>query len=144
MRLFRRATPPPDDDSAREVVGELLDSYHHRASIVTGDDEMIIELGKVLENITLTMERWTTTSRPRWGSRTPPPSRSSPASSRWGWMAPGATRGNTAMQIMTARYPEELVSLPVHPGGRSRSQERLQNSDILGATTVRCPAGRSA
>src|SRR5437870_4181890 len=53
---WRRSRRQPPDEQLPQAVGELADPYHQRASISAGD-QIIIQPGKVLENIEFAMER---------------------------------------------------------------------------------------
>ncbi|MDM4719137.1 hypothetical protein QTQ03_05820 [Micromonospora sp. WMMA1363] len=133
MGLFsrRQPTPPPPDDDDR-AIGELMDRHHHRASILDGNDRMIIDPGQVLENFALTMERLDndidtvlenfalTMERLDNGIDTPVGvSDAASFEEVLGMVQTGMGSFlavhllNTAMRIMSARYPEELVRLPL-------------------------------
>lgn len=113
MGLFRRQPTPPPDDNDR-AVSELMDSHHHRASILDGDDRMIIQPGQVLENFALTMERLDNDIDTPVGV-----SDAASFEEVLGMIQMGMGSFlavhlvNTAMRIMSARYPEELVRRPL-------------------------------
>lgn len=112
----RRGKPGPSPGSnAGEVTGELLDPYHPRASIPDGD-KMLINPGQVLENIAFAMERVDT------DIDTPvsieedvvPEDELVTMVQRLGLGPVLAVHVvNTAMRIMAARYPAELVRSPL-------------------------------
>ncbi|GAB1689763.1 hypothetical protein [Krasilnikovia sp. M28-CT-15] len=102
-------------DETDQQVGELIDRYHSRASIDDGD-RILIDAGKVLENIAFAMERVDT-------DITTPVSIEDDVVSFAELTGLIQTLGmgpsvavhvvNTAMRIMSARYPDELVRLPL-------------------------------
>lgn len=99
----------PDPD---EAAGELLDRYHPRASMSSGDDRMLIEPGTVLENITLAMERVDNDINTSVSIEEDVVSLNELASMIQSlWMGPSLAVHvvNTAMRIMAARYPAGLV-----------------------------------
>ncbi|MFI5838027.1 hypothetical protein ACIA5A_30590 [Micromonospora sp. NPDC051300] len=113
MSLFRRQPTPPPDDADR-AVRELLDRYHHRASIPDGADRMIIEPGQVLENFTSVMERLDVDIDTPVGVGDAASFEEVMGIIQMGMGSFLATHlVNTAMQIMSARYPQELVRTPL-------------------------------
>ncbi|MEV4826499.1 hypothetical protein [Micromonospora sp. NPDC049274] len=113
MGLFRRRPTPPPDDNDR-AVNEFMDHHHPRASIFDGDDRIIIQPGQVLENFALTMERLDNDIDTPIGI-----SDAASFDEVMGiiQMGMGSLLAlhlvNTAMRIMSARYPEELVRTPL-------------------------------
>ena len=99
---------------ARQAVREMLDPYHQRAS-VSEDDRMLIEPGKVLANIALAMERVDTDiSTPVSIEDDVAPAGELMRLTQIGFGALLAVHvANTAMQIMSARYPADLVRRPL-------------------------------
>ncbi|MEU8048112.1 hypothetical protein AB0B71_28695 [Micromonospora echinofusca] len=113
MGLFSRhqPTPPPDED---RVVSEFLDRHHHRASIVDDDDRMIIQPGQVLENFVLTMERLDNDIDTPVGVADAASFEEVVGMIQMGMGSFLAVHlVNTAMRIMSARYPKELVTTPL-------------------------------
>ncbi|MFC4943316.1 hypothetical protein [Pseudonocardia sp. GCM10023141] len=112
---FRRRARRDDDRQAQQQTSELLDQYHPRASMNDGE-RMIVAPGKVLENIAFSMERLDTDIN-------------TPISIEDDVVAVdellnlvqnlrmGPTLAvhvvNTALKIMAARYPAELVHNPL-------------------------------
>lgn len=102
-------------EQAAQAVSELLDQHHHRASVTDGE-RMTIVPSQVLDNIALAMERLDNDI-------------DTPVSIEEDVVAPdelmsmvaylhqGPTLAahvvNTAMRIMQARYPAELVDRPL-------------------------------
>jgi hypothetical protein len=116
-RRHRKPREPDPDRQAQQVVGELLDEYHPRASISDGD-QIFIEPGKVLANIAFAMERVDT------DINTPVSIEEDVAPvDELVTMVQDLRLGptlavhvaNTAMRIMSARYPAELVRRPLPP-----------------------------
>lgn len=108
---------PDPDEQAQQEVSEFLDWYHPRASMSDGD-RMVIEPSKVLENIAFAMERVDT------DINTPVSIEEDVVSvdelmSLIQNLRMGPTLAihvvNTAMRIMSARYPAELVRTPLPP-----------------------------
>lgn len=52
----RRSRRQPPDEELPQAVSEFVDPYHQRASISAGG-EIIVQPGKVLENIEFALER---------------------------------------------------------------------------------------
>lgn len=99
-------------------MGELLDQYHHRASLTDGAGAMVLEPSQVLENIALAMERVDT------DINTPISIEEDVASfDELGGMTQQLAMGpalavhvcNTALRILSARYPADLVQTPLPP-----------------------------
>jgi hypothetical protein len=120
MTWFVRSSGPeePDpDEQAQQAVSELLDQHHPRASLSEGD-RMVMVPGKALENIAFAMERVDT-------DITTPVSIEADVISLDELMnliqnlrmGPSLAVHvvNTAMRIMSARYPAELVGAPLPP-----------------------------
>jgi hypothetical protein len=120
MKWFRKKRngadePGPEAQESIEAVRELLDRHHQRASISDGDS-FLVDPAKVLENIALAMERVDVDI-------------DTPISIEQDVVAldelrvliDGMRLGplitahvvNTAMRIMAARYPLELVRRPL-------------------------------
>jgi hypothetical protein len=116
-RFGKRHGKPSEPDPGRQAVGELLDQYHPRASISEGD-QMLIQPGKVLANIAFAMERVDT------DIDTPVSIEEDVAPvDELVTMVQNLRLGptlavhvvNTAMRIMSARYPAELARRPLTP-----------------------------
>lgn len=114
----RREPGEPDPGSqAEEAVSELLDRYHPRASISDGD-QMLIEPGKVLANIAFAMERVDTDiNTPVSIEEDVAPAGELASLIQDLRLGPFLAIHvvNTAMRIMSARYPLELVRAPLPP-----------------------------
>lgn len=117
MKWFGRKHTQPGPPDPDQVVTEMLDEYHPRASIVDGD-KVIIEPGKVLENIAFAMERIDN------DINTPISIEENVVSLnelvpmiREMRMGPllAAHVVNNAVRIMSARYPSDLVRRPLPP-----------------------------
>jgi uncharacterized ParB-like nuclease family protein len=121
MSWFRRRPGKPGerdpDEQAQQAASELLDLYHQRASMSDGD-RMIIVPGKVLENIALAMERVDTDINTPVSIEedvvTIPELMSLIQNLQMG-PSLAVHVVNTAMRIMSARYPAELVRTPLPP-----------------------------
>jgi hypothetical protein len=113
---WRRSRRQAADEQLPQAVDELFDPYHQRASISAGD-KIIVQPGKALENIEFAMERVdtdidTTVSIEDFLS----------PEEAWALVQDfrmGPTLAvhvvNTAMRIMSARYPAGLVRAPLPP-----------------------------
>lgn len=120
MSWFGRKTgkpPKPDPDEQAQRVSEFLDRYHRRASLRDGD-RMIIQPGKVLDNITEAMERVDLDINTEISIEedvvTVDELMSLIQDLRLGpTLAVHVV--NTAMRIMSARYPADLVRTPLPP-----------------------------
>ncbi|MEP7024619.1 MAG: hypothetical protein ABJB47_12630 [Actinomycetota bacterium] len=113
----RRKPGEPDPDPRVQAVSELLDRYHSRASISEGD-RVIIEPGKVLENIAFAMERVDTdigTPISIEEDVAPPDELAALIQNLRMGPALSVHVANTAMKIMSARYPAHLVRTPLPP-----------------------------
>ncbi len=121
-------------DQIQHQVQELLDRYHDRASLSDGD-RMVIEPGKVLDNIALAMERVDTDINTPVSIEEDVVS-CDEATTLIQSLGMGPTLAihavNTAMRIMAARYPDELVRNPlpeaydlrkIHPALKISDQE---------------------
>ncbi|TNH28793.1 hypothetical protein FHG89_14235 [Micromonospora orduensis] len=120
MKWFGRQRKPggegqePQQDGLQEV-REMLDPYHHRASVEDGG-RLIVQPGQVLENITVAMERLDIDINT-------PISIEDDVATQDELVGMIQTLGlgallaahvvNTAMRIMSARYPAELVRRPL-------------------------------
>jgi len=116
-RKHRKSREPDPDPQAQQAVSELLDQYHSRASIIDGD-RMIIAPGKVLENIAFAMERVDTDiDTPISIEEDVAPFDELVSLVQNLRMGPALSIhvANTAMRIMSARYPSELVRAPLPP-----------------------------
>lgn len=120
MSLFgRRHRKPGDPEPGPETqaIGQLLDQYHPRASISDGD-QLLISPGKVLANIAFVMEGVDTDINTAVSIEEDVTAVDELVS-----MAQNLQLGptlavhvaNTAMRIMSARYPAELVRTPLPP-----------------------------
>jgi hypothetical protein len=126
----RRSRRLPPDEQLPQAVSELLDPHHQRASM-NADDKIVIEPGKVLENIAWAMERVDTDIET-------PVSVEDFLSPEEGWVMVqdfrmGPTLAvhvvNTAMRIMSARYPAKLVRAPLPPEYDLRKLQPFPISD---------------
>jgi len=108
-----RGAPGPAGQ-AQQAVSEMLDPYHQRASVSDGD-RMLIEPGKVLANIALAMERVDTDiNTPVSIEHDVAPVDELMSIAQIGFGPSLAVHvANTAMQIMSARYPADLVRRPL-------------------------------
>lgn len=115
MGLFRRRRDR--DRQADQQSMELLDQYHPRASFHAGD-RIVIAPGKVLEKITMAMERvdLDVDTEISFGEDVASEAEllSMIADMRLGQTV-AVHLVNTALRIMTARYPAELVENPLPP-----------------------------
>ena len=108
-----RGAPGPGGP-AQQAVSEMLNPYHQRASISDGD-RMLVEPGKVLANIALAMERVDT------DINTPVSIEEdvAPVDELMSMVQVGLGPAlavhvaNTAMEIISARYPADLVRRPL-------------------------------
>lgn len=107
----------PDDDNPWQTASELLDPYHPRASTTDGD-RIMLDPGQLLENIANAMARLDL------DINTPISIEEDVASlNELMVMVQNLQMGptlaihvlNTAMRIMSARYPAELVTTPLPP-----------------------------
>lgn len=105
------------DEQAQQEVSELLDRYHHRASLHDGN-KLVIEPSKVLDNIAMAMERVDTDINTEVSIEDDVAS-TDEIMSMIQTLRLGPTLAvyvvNTAMRIMSARYPAELVDCPLPP-----------------------------
>lgn len=118
MRWFGRKASNADypDPGAQQQVSEFFDREHPRSSLQDGD-QIIVNPGQVLENITVTMERVD------MDIDTPVSIDDMVSIDELMVMVAALHLGpalavhvtNTAMKIMTARYPAELVRRPLPP-----------------------------
>ena len=118
MRWFGRknGNAGDTDPGAQQQFSEFLDRDHPRASLEDGD-QIIVNAGQVLENITMTMERIDM-------DIDTPVSIDDMVSTDELMVLVGTLHlgpalavhvVNTAMKIMSARYPAELVRRPLPP-----------------------------
>ncbi|MBG0569145.1 hypothetical protein [Actinoplanes aureus] len=129
MKWFKRPGPEPEDD--QQAVKELLDRYHHRASISDGD-RLLLQPGQVLENIALAMERLDNDiNTPISIEQDVVPLGDLLAMVRNLRLGPllAVHVVNTAMRIMSARYPMELVRRPFPPEFDLRKLHAMTYSD---------------
>ena len=118
MRWFGRKTgnAGDPDPGAQQQFSEFLDRDHPRSSL-EGGDQIIVNAGQVLENIAVTMERIDV------DIDTPVSIDDMVSTDELmvlvGTLHLGPTLAvhvaNTAMKIMSARYPAELVRRPLTP-----------------------------
>jgi len=120
MSWFRRKpgkpTEPAPDEQAQQA-SEFVDPYHRRASLRDGD-RLIIQPGKVLDNITEAMERVDLDINTEVSIEDDVVAVDELMSLIQD-LRLGPTLAvhvvNTAMRIMSARYPAELVRTPLPP-----------------------------
>jgi hypothetical protein len=113
-----RHRTPADPGPGGQAVSELLNRYHPRASISDGD-RLIIEPGKVLANIAFAMERVDTDiDTPVSIEEDVAPLDELLSMIQQLRLGPALAVHvvNTAMRIMSARYPASLVRTPLPPG----------------------------
>jgi hypothetical protein len=135
VKLFGEKSGGQDESAAggqpQQAVRELLDRYHHRASISDGE-RLMLDPSQVLENIALAMERVDN------DINTPISIEEDVASlSELAGLIQGMMMGpllavhvvNTALKIMSARYPTELVDNPLPPEYDLRKLFPLQLDD---------------
>jgi hypothetical protein len=107
----------PDPDDQAQQASEFVDQYHRRASLRDGD-RMIIQPGKVLDNITEAMERVDLDINTVVSIEEDVVAVDELMSLIQN-LRLGPTLAvhvvNTAMRIMSARYPAELVRTPLPP-----------------------------
>ncbi|PZS37579.1 MAG: hypothetical protein DLM62_18435 [Pseudonocardiales bacterium] len=116
-RRHREPGEPGPDPETEQAVSELLDQYHPRASISDGG-QMLIEPGKVLANIAFAMERVDTDiDTPVSIEEDVAPVDELASLIQDLRLGPVLAIHvvNTAMGIMSARYPAELVRTPLPP-----------------------------
>lgn len=113
---FGTGSGPAGESDETQAVRELLDRYHSRASIRDGSGSMSIDPGQVLENISLAMERLDLDINTELSIEDDVASFSELAGMIQGLLLGpllAAHVVNTAMRIMSARYPAELVAEPL-------------------------------
>ncbi|HET9117091.1 MAG TPA: hypothetical protein VFN75_03275 [Pseudonocardiaceae bacterium] len=115
---WRRGKPrEPDPDEQAQQASEFVDQYHRRASLRDGD-RMIIQPGKVLDNITEAMERVDLDINTEVSIEEDVVAVDELMSLIQN-LRLGPTLAahvvNTAMRIMSARYPAALVRTPLPP-----------------------------
>jgi hypothetical protein len=112
-----KPTEPNLGDQARQQASEFVDHYHRRASLRDGD-RIIIQPGKVLDNITEAMERVDLDINTEVSIEDDVVT-ADELMSLIQDLRLGPTLAvhvvNTAMRIMSARYPAELVHTPLPP-----------------------------
>jgi len=120
MSWFRRKRGKPrepDPDEQTQQASEFVDPYHRRASLRDGD-RIIVQAGKVLDNITEAMERVDLDINTEISIEDDVVAVDELMSLIQN-LRLGPTLAvhvvNTAMQIMSARYPTELVRTPLPP-----------------------------
>lgn len=114
-RRRRKPRKSDPDRQAEQTAGGLLDRYHPRASISDGD-QILIEPGKVLANIAFAMERVDTDiNTPISIEEDVAPFDELVTMVQTLRLGPtlAVHVANTAMRIMSARYPAELVRRPL-------------------------------
>ncbi len=133
MSWFRRWR---EREPSREEAGKLLDSYHPRASMTDGE-KLLVNLGKVFDNIRLVMERLDldintaiSIDEDFVGIQE---LLAIIESMRMGPMLQVHV-ANTAMAIMSRRYPAELVTRPLPPEFDLRVMTPIMISDELHET----------
>jgi hypothetical protein len=128
MRWFGRRRDRRHEEAERQAVAELLDGDHHRAS-VRGGDQVMVNAGKVLENVALAMERVDLDINTEI-SIEEDVARFEELVTLVDTLRCGPTLAvhvvNTAMRIMSARYPAELVGRPLPPEYDLRKLTPLQ------------------
>lgn len=110
-------TTGPGDDPDVQAVSEFLDQHHPRASLHDGD-KIVIDPGKVLENIAFAMERVDNDiDTPVSIEEDVAPVAELISMIQNLRMGPAlvAHLVNTAMKITSVRYPAELVRAPFPP-----------------------------
>jgi len=129
MRWFRRRNGPHRREQQQEV-RELLDQDHPRASVSDGDRITILP-GKVFENIALAMERvdLDINTEISFEEDVVPFDELAALIGSMG-MGPALAVHvvNTAMKIMSARYPADLIRRPLPPEYDLRKLTPLQIS----------------
>ena len=135
MGLFgRRGRHGRDDapsEKAQQEARELLDQYHPRASTTDGE-QIVIAPGKVLDNIELAMERVDNDiDTPVSIEDDVVPLDELATLIEKFMMGPtlAVTVVNTALKIMAARYPTELVRAPLPVEYDLRAMVPLELSD---------------
>ena len=132
MAFFRRRRDRDRDRQAEQESKELFDQYHSRASMSDGD-RLLVAPAKVLENVTLAMERVDL------DINTPISIEEDVASvpellTMIDTLRMGPTLAvhvvNTSMPIMNARYPAELVTAPLPPVYDLRQIVSVSLSDL--------------
>lgn len=117
MAWFRRRQDRNHGWDAAQEGKELLDQYHPRASMSDGD-RFVVAPGKVLENVTLAMERVDLDIDTAISIEEDVASHDE-VLSLIDELRMGPTLAihvvNTAMRIMSARYPSELVGAALPP-----------------------------
>lgn len=120
MSWFRRKPGKPtesDPDEQSQQASEFVDPYHRRASLHDGD-RVIIQPGKVLNNITEAIERVDLDINTEVSIEDDVVTVDELMSLIQNLLL-GPTLAvhvvNTAMRIMSARYPAELVRTPLPP-----------------------------
>jgi hypothetical protein len=127
----RHREPGEPDPEAEQAVSELLDRYHPRASISDGG-RMLIEPGKVLANIAFAMERVDTDiDTPISIEEDVAPADELMSLIQDLRLGPVLALHvvNTAMKIMSARYPADLVRTPLPPQYDLRKLATLSITD---------------
>jgi len=127
----RKSDDPGQSDPDEQAVGELLDRYHPRASLHDGD-KLLFEPSKVLDNISSAMKRVDIDIDTEISIEEDVASFDEIVGMIQ-TLRLGPTLAvevvNTAMRIMSARYPAELVRTPLPPGYDLRKLLALTISD---------------
>src|SRR5690606_24533691 len=108
------STENENEDTTARLVNELMDRFHNRASIDDGTT-MMIDPGKVLDNITEAMRRLDLDiATPISIENDVVPLAELQTLIQQLHMAPTLISHvlNTGMEILTARYPADLVTTP--------------------------------
>lgn len=122
---------PDNYSTAAQLVNEMLDRHHRRASISDGE-KMMIDPGQVLDNITEAMRRLDLDiDTPVSIEADVVPLAELQTLIQQLHMAPTLISHvvNTAMEILTARYPTQLVTTPLQPEFDLREMHPLQMGD---------------
>ena len=144
MDGFGRRHGNADPDPQAQAASELLDRYHPRASMSDGD-RMVVEPLKVLENIAFAMERVDTDiDTPISVEEDVVPFHELASLIQDLRMGPTLAIHvvNTAMRIMSARYPAELVNTPLPAGYDLRTRRRSSGLGCRGGGGNRGPLRR--
>lgn len=132
MSLFhgKRGDDDRDAQTQREVE-ELLDQYHHRASLTDGD-QRVVALGKMLENVVNAMERLDVDIDTDVAIEDFASFDDMIVMVQQMQMGPllAVHVVNNALRIMAARYPADLVRAPLPENYDLRKLLPLKLSDV--------------